>query len=162
LKSRSGKTIEVLNTDAEGRLVLADLLHYASGMGADHIVDLATLTGACMIALGTGVSAVFGTDQKLVERLLDAGSTTGEHLWQLPLVEEYREALKSQVADIKNISGQRWGGAITAALFLKDFVQHESWVHVDLAGSWSSSERDYRTHGSTGEGPRWLLDWLMA
>jgi leucyl aminopeptidase len=162
LKSRGGKTIEVLNTDAEGRLVLADLLHYASDMGADHIVDLATLTGACVIALGDSVSAVFGTDQKLVERLLDAGSTTGEHLWQLPLVEEYRESLKSQVADIKNISGHRRGGAITAALFLKDFVQHDSWVHVDLGGSWSTGERDYRPYGATGEGPRWLLDWLMA
>jgi leucyl aminopeptidase len=162
LKSRSGKTIEVLNTDAEGRLVLADLLHYASGMGADHIVDLATLTGACVIALGDGVSAIYGTDQKLVERLLDAGSTTGEHLWQLPLVEEYRESLKSPVADIKNITGHRRGGSITAALFLKDFVQHESWVHVDLSGCWSAADRDYRPQGPTGEGPRWLLDWLMA
>jgi leucyl aminopeptidase len=162
LKSRSGKTIEVLNTDAEGRLVLADLLHFASGLEADHIVDLATLTGACTIALGNGVSGIFGTDQRLVERLLDAGSATGEHLWQLPLVEEYREALKSQVADIKNVTGQRWGGSITAALFLKDFVEHPSWAHVDLAGSWSASERDYRPFGATGEGPRWLLDWLMA
>jgi len=162
LRSRSGKTIEVLNTDAEGRLVLADLLHYACAMEADHVVDLATLTGACTIALGDGVSGVFGTDQKLVERLLDAGSAAGEHLWQLPLVEEYREALKSQVADIKNITGHRHGGAITAALFLKDFVQHGSWAHVDLAGCWSTSERDFRPHGATGEGPRWLLEWLMA
>ncbi len=162
LRSRSGKTIEVLNTDAEGRLVLADLLDYACGLDADHVLDFATLTGACVVALGDGVSAVFGTDQKLVERLLDAGSATGEHLWQLPLVEEYRESLKSQVADIKNITGHRWGGSITASLFLKDFVKHESWVHVDLAGSWSGAERDYRTHGATGEGPRWLLDWLLA
>lgn len=163
LRSRSGKTIEVLNTDAEGRLVLADLLDYASGMGADHIVDLATLTGACVVALGDAVSGVFGTDQKLVERLLDAGAATGEHLWQLPLVEEYREALKSQIADIKNISGQRYGGAITAALFLKDFVKQDSWAHVDIAGpSWSTKERDYRPYGGSGEGPRWLIEWLMA
>jgi len=162
IRSRSGKTIEVLNTDAEGRLVLADLLNYASEVGGDHIVDLATLTGACVIALGDGVSGVMGTDQKLVERILDAGSRSGEYLWQLPLVEEYREALKSHVADIKNISGTRWGGAITAGLFLKEFVKTDSWAHVDLAGCWSSSERDYRTTGASGEGPRWLLDWINS
>ena len=162
IRSRSGKTIEVLNTDAEGRLVLADLLNYACELNADHIVDLATLTGACLVALGDGVSAVMGTDQKLVERILDAGSRSGEYLWQLPLVEEYREALKSHVADLKNITGTKWGGSITAGLFLKEFVTSASWAHVDLAGSWSSSERDYRTHGASGEGPRWLLDWIMS
>jgi len=152
----------VLNTDAEGRLVLADLLNYAAEFEADHVVDLATLTGACVIALGDGVSGVFGTDQKLVERLLDAGSVTGEYLWQLPLVEEYGESLKSSVADIKNISGTRFGGAITAGLFLKEFVKQESWVHVDLSSCWSKAERDYRPQGATGEGPRWLLEWLLA
>jgi leucyl aminopeptidase len=162
IRSRSGKTIEVLNTDAEGRLVLADLLHYACELGADHIVDLATLTGACVVALGDGVSGVMGIDQKLVERILDAGSRAGEYLWQLPLVEEYREGLKSQVADIKNITGTKWGGAITAGLFLKDFVSVESWAHVDLAGNWSGAERDYRPAGATGEGPRWLLDWINS
>jgi len=162
LRSRSGKTIEVLNTDAEGRLVLADLLHYASEFGADHIIDLATLTGACVVALGDGVSGVFGVDQKLVERVLDAGQATGEYLWQLPLVEEYGDSLKSSVADIKNITGTKWGGAITAGLFLKEFVHHESWVHVDLSSCWSRSERDYRPQGATGEGPRWLLEWLSA
>ena len=162
IRSRSGKTIEVLNTDAEGRLVLADLLNYAAEAGGDHIVDLATLTGACVVALGDGVSGVMGTDQKLVERILDAGSRSGEYLWQLPLVEEYREGLKSQVADIKNVTGTRWGGAITAGLFLKEFVKTDSWAHVDLAGNWSSSERDYRSSGATGEGPRWLLDWILT
>jgi leucyl aminopeptidase len=162
IRSRSGKTIEVLNTDAEGRLVLADLLDYASGLEADHIVDLATLTGACLVALGDGVSAVMGTDQKLVERLLDAGSRSGEYLWQLPLVEEYKEALRSKVADLKNITGTRWGGSITAGLFLSEFVKSGSWAHVDLAGGWSSSERDFRPHGATGEGPRWLLDWILG
>jgi leucyl aminopeptidase len=160
IRSRSGKTIEVLNTDAEGRLVLADLLDYAGDLGADHVVDLATLTGACMVALGDGVSGVLGVDQKLVERILDAGSRSGEYLWQLPLVEEYREGLKSHVADLKNVSGQKWGGAITAGLFLKEFVKNDSWAHVDLAGNWSSCERDYRPCGATGEGPRWLLDWI--
>ena len=162
IRSRSGKTIEVLNTDAEGRLVLADLLSYASEMGGDHVVDLATLTGACLIALGDGVSGVMGTDQKLVERILDAGSRSGEYLWQLPLVEEYREGLKSHVADIKNVTGGRFGGAITAGLFLKEFVKTDSWAHVDLAGCWSTTERDYRTNGASGEGPRWLLDWINS
>jgi leucyl aminopeptidase len=162
LRSRSGKTIEVLNTDAEGRLVLADLLHWASEMGADHIIDLATLTGACTVALGDGVSAVLGTDQKLIERLLDAGASVGEHLWQLPLVEEYREALKSTTADIKNITSNRQGGVITAALFLKDFVGNASWAHVDLSSAWASAEKDYRTPGGTGEGPRWLLEWIAG
>jgi leucyl aminopeptidase len=162
IRSRSGKTIEVLNTDAEGRLVLADLLNYAGEVGGDHIVDLATLTGACVVALGDGVSGVMGTDQKLVERILDAGSRSGEYLWQLPLVEEYREGLKSHVADLKNVTNTRWGGAITAGLFLKEFVATDSWVHVDLAGGWSTSERDYRSAGASGEGPRWLLDWINS
>ncbi len=162
LRSRSGKTVEVLNTDAEGRLVLADLLHWAGEMKADHIVDLATLTGAALIAMGDGVNAVMGTDQKLVERLLDAGNATGEHVWQLPLVEEYRDQLRSPLADVKNITGIRWGGTITAGLFLSEFVDHPSWAHIDLSGAWSSKERDYRPYGPSGEGPRFLLDWLMS
>jgi leucyl aminopeptidase len=161
IRTRSGKTVEVLNTDAEGRLVLADLLHYATELGADHIVDLATLTGAALVAMGDAVSAVMGTDQKLVDRLLDAGSAAGEHLWQLPLVEEYAELLKSPLADLKNITGSRWGGTITAGLFLREFAGEASWAHLDLSGSWSSKERDYRTHGASGEGPRFLLEWLM-
>ena len=161
LHSRSGKTVEVLNTDAEGRLVLSDLLHWASEMGADHIVDLATLTGAALVALGDGVNAVMGTDQKLVERLILAGGTTGEHIWQLPLVEEYRDLLKSPLADLKNITGTRWGGTITAGLFLREFVGTASWAHIDLAGAWSGKERDYRPFGPSGEGPRFLLDWLV-
>ncbi len=161
LRSRSGKTIEVLNTDAEGRLVLADLLHLAGELNADHVVDLATLTGAALVAMGDGVSAVMGTDQKLVDRLMDAGGTVGEYLWQLPLVEEYSDLLKSPLADLKNITGIRWGGTITAGLFLREFVGQASWAHVDLSGSWSGKERDYRTHGASGEGPRFLLEWLM-
>ena len=152
----------MLNTDAEGRLVLADLLHYAGELGADHVVDLATLTGAALIAMGDGVSAVMGTDQKLVDHLMDAGGAVGEHLWQLPLVEEYAELLKSPLADLKNITGIRWGGTITAGLFLREFVGQASWAHVDLSGGWSGKERDYRTHGASGEGPRFLLEWLMA
>ncbi len=161
IRTRSGKTVEVLNTDAEGRLVLADLLHYATELGADHILDLATLTGAALVAMGDAVSAVMGTDQKLVDRMLDAGAAAGEHLWQLPLVEEYTDLMKSSLADLKNISGIRWGGTITAGLFLREFVGASSWAHVDLSGSWSSKERDFRTQGSSGEGPRFLLEWLM-
>jgi len=162
IRSRGGKTIEILNTDAEGRVVLADLLDYASELQADHIVDLATLTGACLVALGEGVSGIMGTDQKLVDRLLDAGAAVGEHLWQLPLVEEYRESIKSQIADLKNSTGSRWGGAITAGLFLKEFVKGDSWAHVDLSSCWASSEKDFRTQGGTGEGPRWLLEWILS
>ncbi len=162
LRSRSGKTVEVLNTDAEGRLVLADLLHWASEMKPDHIVDLATLTGAALVAMGDGVNAIMGTDQKLVERLLDGGNATGEHLWQLPLVEEYKELLRSPLADLKNITGTRWGGSITAGLFLSEFVDHASWAHVDLSGGWSTKERDFRPQGASGEGPRFLLDWIMS
>lgn len=162
LRSRSGKTVEVLNTDAEGRLVLADLLHQACEYEADHIVDLATLTGACMVALGDAVSALYCADRKLAERLMEAGQTTGEPLWHMPLVEEYRENIRSKVADLRNISTGRWGGSITAALFLREFVEHPSWVHVDLSSSWCTSEKDYRTPGGSGEGPRWLLDWILG
>jgi leucyl aminopeptidase len=112
--------------------------------------------------MGDAVSAVMGTDQRLVERLLDAGAKVGEHLWQLPLVEEYADSLKSSVADLKNITGDRLGGAITAALFLRDFVGGASWAHVDLSSAWMAKERDYRTQGGTGEGPRWLLEWIAG
>jgi leucyl aminopeptidase len=161
LRSRSGKTIEVLNTDAEGRLVLADLLHYASELGADHVVDLATLTGAALIAVGDGVNVIMGADQKLVDQIKDAGSQAGEHIWQLPIVEEYRELLRSPLADLKNITGIRWGGTITAGMFLQEFVAPtQSWAHIDLAGAWSGKERDFRPYGPSGEGPRFLLEWL--
>ena len=160
IRSRSGKTIEVLNTDAEGRLVLADLLHYACELGADHIVDLATLTGACVVALGDGVSGVMGTDQKLVERILDAGSRSG----RVPLAAAPGGRVPGRPEEPggrhQEHHRQQWGGAITAGLFLKEFVKTESWAHVDLAGNWSTTERDYRTDGATGEGPRWLLDWI--
>ena len=161
LKSRSGKTIEVLNTDAEGRLVLADLLDFASELKPDHIIDLATLTGAALVAVGDGVNAIMGNDQKLIDSLITSGSSTGELIWQLPLVDDYRELIISPLADIKNITGTRWGGTITAGLFLQEFVKHSSWAHIDLAGCWSSRERDYRPYGPTGEGPRFLLDWLL-
>lgn len=161
LRSRSGKTIEVLNTDAEGRLVLADLLDYASELKPDHIVDLATLTGAALVAVGDGVNAIMGNDQKLINSLVHSGSTAGEAIWQLPLVDDYRELISSPLADVKNITGTRWGGTITAGLFLQEFVKHSSWAHIDLAGCWSSRERDYRPYGPTGEGPRFLIDWLL-
>lgn len=162
LRSRSGKTIEVLNTDAEGRLVLADLLDYASELKPDHIIDLATLTGAALVAVGDGCNAIMGTNQDLIDGIIKSGQQTGEYVWQLPLLEDYQELLHSPLADLKNITGTRWGGTITAGLFLKEFVRHKSWAHIDLAGCWSSRERDYRPYGASGEGPRFLIDWLLT
>jgi leucyl aminopeptidase len=115
-----------------------------------------------MVAMGDGVSALMGTDDHLVEQLRTAGEAVGEHLWQLPLVEEYAELIRSPLADLKNITGTRWGGTITAGLFLREFAGEASWAHVDLSGAWSGKERDYRPHGATGEGPRFLLEWLMS
>lgn len=134
LTARSGKTIEVLNTDAEGRLVLADVLNVAIERGAARIVDLATLTGACVVALGTDVAGAMSNDQPWCDAVLAAAKTCGEPLWQLPMFPEYNPLIKSEVADIKNIGDGRWGGAITAAKFLEEFVEKKPWVHLDIAG----------------------------
>ena len=134
LRARSGKTIEVLNTDAEGRLVLADVLDVAIERGANRIVDLATLTGACVVALGRHVVGGMTNDQVWYDQVASAASRTGESLWQLPMFPEYAEQIKSSVADIKNIGDGRWGGAITAAKFLQEFVKDVPWVHLDIAG----------------------------
>lgn len=158
----NGKTVEVLNTDAEGRLILADALAYAATQRPDCMVTLATLTGACMVALGTGVAGVFGNHQPLVDDLIRSGSEAGEKLWQLPLVKEYREEIKSSVADIKNIGGS-YGGAITAALILQEFVGDVRWAHLDIAGP-AFAEKDTPTcpKGGTGFGVRTLLKFLAA
>ncbi len=134
LTARNGKTIEVHNTDAEGRLVLADTLDVAVTSGVDRIVDLATLTGACMIALGQGVAGLMSNDQSLCDQVKRAADRVGEPAWQLPMFAEYQEHIKSQVADIKNVGDGRWGGAITAAKFLEEFVGDTPWVHIDIAG----------------------------
>ncbi len=134
LTARNGTTIEVHNTDAEGRLVLADTLDVAVTLGASHLVDLATLTGACMVALGRDVAGVMTNNQQFCDRVVDSARATGERVWQLPMYAEYGELIKSQVADIKNVGEGRWGGAITAAKLLERFVADKPWVHIDIAG----------------------------
>lgn len=162
LKAMSGKTIEVISTDAEGRLILADALSYAVKQGFSPLVDVATLTGACRVALGTGYSGVFGNDQELVDKVLKAGSEAGEKLWQMPMPEEYKEQNKSEIADIKN-TGDKYGGAITAALFLAEFVDNTPWVHLDIAGTASSSkESGYVVKGATGVGVRTLVELALS
>ena len=150
LTARNGVTIEVLNTDAEGRLVLADVLCYAADHGADKIIDFATLTGACVVALGEEVTGVFSNNSDWCDAVLNAAKTTGEQVWQLPMFDEFADQLKSDVADCKNV-GTRWGGAITAAKFLQKFVDDTPWVHLDIAGpSFASSNKSHREGGATG------------
>jgi leucyl aminopeptidase len=160
LTSKSGKTIEVLNTDAEGRLILADALAYAERFKPARVVDLATLTGACIIALGHHASAVLGNHDGLAAELLSAGERSGERLWRLPLWDAYDEQLKSEVADVKNIGG-RPAGTITAAAFLKRFAANYEWAHLDIAGTaWEDSGRPYIPKGGTGVGVRLLVEYL--
>jgi leucyl aminopeptidase len=160
LTSLSGQTIEVLNTDAEGRLILADALTYVKRYDPKLVVDLATLTGACIIALGHHATAVLGNDQTLVDTLLKAGEDSGERLWQLPLWEDYDQQIKSDVADVKNTGG-RPAGTITAAAFLKKFAKDFNWAHLDIAGTaWRDQATPYTPKGGTGVGVRLLLAFL--
>jgi leucyl aminopeptidase len=162
LKAMNGKTIEVVNTDAEGRLILADALSYAQKLGLSPLIDLATLTGACRIALGTLYSGVFSNDQDLADKVLKAAKRTGEKMWQMPISEEYKEQIKSEIADVKNI-GNRYGGAITAALFLAEFAANTPWVHIDIAGTASSTkESGYIVKGATGVGVRTLVELALS
>jgi len=162
LKAMNGKTIEVISTDAEGRLILADALSYAQKLGLSPIIDLATLTGACRVALGTLYSGVFGNDQDLIDKILKAAEKTGERMWQMPMPEEYKEQNKSEIADVKN-TGNRYGGAITAALFLAEFVDNNPWVHIDIAGTaFSSKESGYIVKGATGVGVRTLVELALS
>ena len=150
LTARNGKTIEVLNTDAEGRLVLADVLSYAVDRGVDHIIDLATLTGACVVALGEDVTGAFTNDQDWCDKVLAAAKEADEPIWQLPMFELYDKLLDGDVCDIKNV-GPRWGGAITAAKFLEHFVGDTPWVHLDIAGpSFATSAEAHIDAGGTG------------
>jgi len=159
-----GRTIEILNTDAEGRVVLSDALVYAQRQKVDEIIDLATLTGACMVALGPMVTGVFGNDQTMVDRFLEAAAAAGEKCWQLPLVEEYSDHLRSDVADIKNTPNSRYGGAITAGLFLRSFVENGTpWIHLDIAGpAFLESEQGYLRKGATGATVRTLLTYVQS
>jgi len=135
VKGRSGKTVEILNTDAEGRLVLADCLDYACDLNPDAIIDAATLTGACLLALGSEVCAVMGNDDGLVKSLLHSSASQNENIWQLPIIEEYRNDIKSNIADIKNIAGSRFAGTAKAAAFLEHFIKNNvKWAHLDIAG----------------------------
>lgn len=161
VRTRIGKTIEILNTDAEGRLTLAEAIPYALRHKPDLVIDIATLTGACVVALGELCAAIMGNDQKLVDRLIAAGNETGEKLWQLPLIEEYREDIKSSIADLKNTGG-KFAGTITAGLFLQEFVEPKTpWAHIDIAGpAWSEKDQPCTPRGGTGFMVRTILQFL--
>ena len=158
LTSAAGLTIEIINTDAEGRLVLADALHYAKRYDPALVVDLATLTGACVVALGAVNTGLFTADAALAEKVRQAGARAGEKLWPMPLSDEYAELMKSEVADLKNSAG-RWAGAVTAAAFLSRFIEGHPWVHLDVAGTaWTDRVGPYQTKGATGAGVRTLVE----
>ena len=162
LTAMNGKTIEIITTDAEGRLILADALAYAKKSGAKFIVDVATLTGACIVALGNVCSGAFGNNQQLVDKVIAAGNEAGELIWQMPMYDEYKEQNKSDVADSKNVGG-RYGGAITAAKFLAEFINDTPWVHLDIAGpSLSEKERGYLVKGATGVPVRTLVNLVLS
>lgn len=162
LRSMSGKTIEIVNTDAEGRLILADALAYAAQYKPDAVVDIATLTGACMVALGREAAGLMTEDDDLAQRLTAAGEATGERLWRLPLWEEYRSYIESDVADMRNTGKERWGGAITAAMLLREFAQGYRWAHLDIAGTSfvEDSKNPYRPAGGSGFGVRLFIQFL--
>jgi len=165
-RAMNGKTAEIINTDAEGRLILGDALAYAARYKPIACVDLATLTGACVVALGPEAIGMMGNSQgeALMDRLFRAGTYTGERVWQLPLWDEYLEHVKSDIADVKNVGMGRAAGAIAGAAFLVKFVDGYPWVHLDIAGTaWSDREQSYKPKGGTGVGVRlltqMLLDW---
>jgi leucyl aminopeptidase len=162
LRHRGGKTSEVLNTDAEGRLVLADALAYLAEKKPRVIIDAATLTGACMVALGDQITGVMGNDERLIDDIIEAGERVGEPMWELPLYREYKSQIESNVADVKNI-GERWGGAITAALFLVEFVGDIPWAHLDIAGpAFTERGGDYTPKGGTGVPVRTMVEYILA
>jgi leucyl aminopeptidase len=154
----NGKTVEVNNTDAEGRLILADALTWAAREGAERIIDLATLTGAAVVALGSTHAAVVATSDELAERIIDAGSTVGELAWRLPLHPEYLELMKGTVADLSNAAPKRKAGTITAAAFLSEFVEDAEWAHLDIAGTAWDVGRPYVGKGPSGYGVRLIVE----
>jgi leucyl aminopeptidase len=162
ITTMSGKTVEIVNTDAEGRMILCDALHYASNLGPDHILDYATLTGACVVALGSEAAGLFTNDDELARKLIESGERVGERLWRLPEWDEYKELIRSEWADMKN-SGGRWGGAISAAVFLKEFVNCPSWAHLDIAGTaYAEHETSREARGATGAGVRVTIAFLES
>jgi leucyl aminopeptidase len=162
LTASNGKTIEVNNTDAEGRLTLADALVFAEKLGVDAIVDLATLTGACVVALGDRIAGLWSSDEALATQIKEASELAGEKFWQMPMEEGYFEGMKSPIADMKN-TGPRMGGSITAALFLKQFVKETPWAHLDIAGPvWADKENGVSNAGATGFPVRTLINWVLS
>lgn len=162
LTAMNGKTIEIISTDAEGRLTLADALGYANKLGAKYIVDVATLTGAIRVALGDICSGAFGNNQELVDKIIAAGAEAGELIWQMPMYDQYKEQNKSDVADIKN-AGNRYAGAITAAQFLAEFAGDTPWVHLDIGGTnLTDKERNYSVKGATGVPVRTLVNLVLS
>jgi len=159
----SGKTIEVLNTDAEGRLILADGVHYARQLGATHLIDAATLTGAIVVALAGVNVGVFGSDQPFTDKLLASAKATGEKMWQMPVDDDYREFIKGTVADIQNIGSGKGGGAITGAMFIKEFTGDSPWIHLDIAGTaWNDDSKPWLAKGPTGVALRTLVHLVMS
>jgi len=158
----SGKSIEIINTDAEGRLVLADGLCYARQLGCTHMVDAATLTGAVVVALGYVNAGIFANDDQMYERFAQANQQAGEKMWRLPLDDEYKDNIKSNIADIVN-SGGRWGGAISAAMFLKEFAEETPWIHLDIAGTaWMEEAKPWIAKGPSGIALRSLVEFVKA
>ncbi len=159
----SGKTIEVLNTDAEGRLILADGVHYAKQLGATHLIDAATLTGAIVVALSNINVGVFGSDQPFTDKLLASAKAAGEKMWQMPVDDDYREFIKGTVADIQNIGSGKGGGAITGAMFIKEFTGDSPWIHLDIAGTaWNDDAKPWLAKGPTGVALRTLVHLVMS
>ena len=160
LTAKNGKTIEVDNTDAEGRLTLADALCYACELGVDEVIDIATLTGACMVALGTVASGIMGNDEEMINRVIETAKESGETFWQLPMFKEYFDSLRSDIADMKN-TGSRNGGASAAGLFLQQFVKDTKWCHIDIAGTaYIEKPQKEFIAGATGAGVRTLLNYV--
>jgi leucyl aminopeptidase len=159
VKTMSGQTVEILNTDAEGRLILCDALAYAERYKPAAVIDIATLTGACVVALGFIRSGLFSPDDKLAQDLLDAGEQTLDYAWRMPLDDEYAEGLKTNFADVANVTGGRWGGAISAAKFLQRFTSKYKWAHLDVAGTASKSGPQ---KGSTGRPVGLLYQYLLS
>ena len=159
----SGKSIEIINTDAEGRLVLADGLAYARQLGATHLIDAATLTGACVVALGMVNAGCFSNDEDAYRHFTAALEISGERFWRLPVEDDYKEQIKSSIADIMNTGGSRWGGAITAAMFLKEFVEDTPWIHLDIAGvAWTEEQKPWMAKGPSGIAVRTITEWIRS
>ncbi len=163
ITAMSGKTIEIMNTDAEGRLVLADGLHYAKTLGATHLINAATLTGAIGVALGLLNAGLFSNDDETTQSFLNGYAVAGEKFWRMPCTEDYREQIKSQIADIMNTGGSRYGGAITAAMFLKEFAEETPWIHLDIAGTaWIDDNKPWQSRGPSGVGVRSITEWVRS